>query len=289
MLALGAGRGRIVRQLLTESLVLALLGGIAGLITGKTFLKLLLAAQETTNLPRVDDIVLDHRVLIFTLLVSLLAGFFFGCLPAWSLSRARSAESLREGARGSARHQWTRSALVVSGSRSPCCSSPVPDCSSARFICCSASNNRSFVPATIEAIAALPGVRAAAVVSQFPVTGRGVGGWFNRLDRPVAGDVRPTGEAYRVVTPEAFGALGIPLRRGRLLTKDDTRARPALVINETLARRYYPGEIRSAKRSTWARRTIDSSIAPRSSAWWAIHVTSGSPAIRSRPSTSRSL
>jgi putative ABC transport system permease protein len=100
----------------------------------------------------------------------------------------------------------------------------------------------AFVPATLAAIAALPGVRAAAVVSQFPVTGRGIGAWFNRLDRPTGDDVKPTGEAYRVVTPDAFAALGIPLERGRLLTDDDTRERPAVVINEALARRYYPGE-----------------------------------------------
>jgi putative ABC transport system permease protein len=258
--ALGAGRGRIARQLLTESLVLALLGGAAGLLVGRAFLTLLLAAQETTNLPRVEEIVLDQRVLLFTLGVSLLAGVFFGSLPAWNLSRARSAESLREGSRGSARHQWTRSALVVSelalalilltgaglllrsfqllqrvdpGIRAT---------NLLTFDVALPNPNPAFVPATLEAIGALPGVRAAAAVSQFPVTGRGIGAWFNRLDRPVAGDVKPTGEAYRVVTPEVFGALGIPLRQGRLLTADDTRERPAVVINEALARRYYPGE-----------------------------------------------
>jgi predicted permease len=258
--ALGAGRGRVARQLLTESLVLALLGGAAGLLVGKAFLSLLLAAQETTNLPRVEDIVLDQRVLLFTLGVSLLAGLFFGSLPAWNLSRARSAGALREGARGSAGHQWTRSALVVSelalalmllagagllvrtfhllqrvdpGIRAT---------NVLTFDVSLPNADPAFVPATLAAIAALPGVRAAAVVSQFPVTGRGIGAWFNRLDRPTGDDVKPTGEAYRVVTPDAFAALGIPLERGRLLTDDDTRERPAVVINEALARRYYPGE-----------------------------------------------
>ncbi|HJU89120.1 MAG TPA: ABC transporter permease, partial [Gemmatimonadaceae bacterium] len=78
--ALGAGRGRVARQLLTESLVLALLGGAAGVAVGKGFLKLLLAAQATTNLPRVEEITLDERVLLFTLVVSILAGLFFGSL-----------------------------------------------------------------------------------------------------------------------------------------------------------------------------------------------------------------
>ncbi len=85
--ALGAGGWRIARQLLTESTLLAALGGIAGLAVGKGFLKLLLAAQATTNLPRADEIALDGRVLVFTLAASVLAGLLFGSAPAWQLAR----------------------------------------------------------------------------------------------------------------------------------------------------------------------------------------------------------
>ncbi|HTE45339.1 MAG TPA: ABC transporter permease, partial [Gemmatimonadaceae bacterium] len=106
--ALGAERSRIARQLLTESLVLSTAGGVLGLFVGKAFLKLLLAAQVTTNLPRSDEIVLDARVVVFTLVVSMIAGLVFGSVPAWDLARSRSSEALRDGARGSSGHQWAR-------------------------------------------------------------------------------------------------------------------------------------------------------------------------------------
>ena len=111
--ALGAGQGRVTRQLLTESVVLALIGGVLGLIVGKLFLALLLAAQATTNLPRSDEIALDGRVLAFNFAISAAAGPIFGLVPAWQLGRGPSSEALREGTRGSSSQQWTRSALVV--------------------------------------------------------------------------------------------------------------------------------------------------------------------------------
>src|SRR5262249_13518863 len=84
--ALGAGRWRIARQLLTESTALAVAGGALGVIVGKLFLRLLLAAQVTTNLPRSEEISLDSRVLLFTVGVSVFAGVLFGTVPAWQLS-----------------------------------------------------------------------------------------------------------------------------------------------------------------------------------------------------------
>ncbi|MEP6493917.1 MAG: ABC transporter permease [bacterium] len=111
--ALGAERSRIARQLLTESVVLAVAGGALGLLVGKLFLKLLLAAQATTNLPRSDEIALDTRVMVFGLAVSMIAGLLFGSVPAWDLARARSSDALRDGARGSGGHQWARNVLVV--------------------------------------------------------------------------------------------------------------------------------------------------------------------------------
>ena len=89
------------RQLLTESVMLALVGGAAGLLVGKSFLKLMLAAKGTLNLPRAEEISLDGRVLVFTLAVSVVAGLFFGSIPAWQLASGRSADALREGSRGS--------------------------------------------------------------------------------------------------------------------------------------------------------------------------------------------
>ncbi len=255
--ALGAGQSRIARQVLTESMLLALLGGGLGVLTGKVFLRLLMAADAATNLPRATEIALDGQVLVFTLVVSVLAGLVFGSVPAWQLSRGRAQLALREGTRGSASGLVARSALVVSqmalatmllvgaalllrsfdllqrvrpgvsgdgiltfGIRLP---NPAPD----------------FFPRSLERIQAIPGVHSAALTSQLPVSGRGIGAWFNPLDRTLPEGVKPTGEAYRVVTPEYFETMGIPLRRGRLFQNTDAREAPVVLINEALARKYY--------------------------------------------------
>jgi putative ABC transport system permease protein len=259
--ALGANRARIARQLFTESILLAVAGGIAGLLVGKGFLELLLAAQASVNLPRADEIQLDVRVLLFTLGVSVAAGIFFGSLPAWHLSRAQSTDALREGARGSAQHLWARNALVVSelalamvllvGAglllRSFALLQRVdpgfrPDQLLTLGVSVRRENVAAFFPASLERIRALPGVRSAAIVSQLPVTGRGIGAWFNRLDRPVPPGVTPPGEAYRVVSPGFFATIGLPPKRGRLLTTEDRRENAGVVVNEALAKKHYPNE-----------------------------------------------
>jgi predicted permease len=102
--------------------------------------------------------------------------------------------------------------------------------------------NPAFFAQTLERIRALPGVRGAALTTQLPVTGRGMGAWFNRLDRPLPPGVKPTGVPYRVVTPDYFTTVGMTLRAGRLLGASDTRESPAVVVNEALVKAYYPNE-----------------------------------------------
>ena len=258
--ALGAGQGRVARQLLTESVLLSLIGGALGIVVGKLFLDLLLAAQALTNLPRTDEITLDGRVLAFTFAVSLLAGLIFGSVPAWQLSRGPSTDALREGTRGSAGQQWTRSALVVgelalamvlltgaglllrSFDLLQQVKPGVRQDHVLTFGVRLSQPDPTFFPRSLERVAALPGVRAAAIVSQLPVTGRGIGAWFNRIDRPLPAGVNPSGEAYRVATPNYFATMGIALRRGRLLETTDTRDAPVVVVNEALVRKYYQGE-----------------------------------------------
>jgi putative ABC transport system permease protein len=258
--ALGAGQGRVARQLLTESVLLAFAGGALGALVGKLFLALFLAAQVTTSLPRTDEITLDGSVLAFTFLVSLGAGLLFGSVPAWQLSRGPSTDALREGTRGSAHQHWARSALVVSelalamvlltGAglllRSFALLSRVnPGVRQDRVLTFGLTlthTDKTFFPRSLDQLRALPGVRAAAVVSQLPVTGRGIGAWFNRIDRPLPLGVKATGEAYRVVGGDYFEAVGIAVRRGRALNTSDTRETPAVVVNEALIRKYYPNE-----------------------------------------------
>jgi putative ABC transport system permease protein len=258
--ALGADRGRIARQLLTESVVLALFGGIAGVLIGRLFLELLMAAEAATNLPRANEIALDGRVLAFTAGVSLLAGLIFGSIPAWQLARGDSSEVLRAGNRGSARGTLVRSALVVSelglammlliGAGLLLRSFDLlqrvnPGIEPERVLTFSVrlpAKNPTFFPQSIERIRALPGVRSAALTSQLPVSGRGISAWYARLDKPLPSNLKATGEAYRVVTPDFFATVGISLRRGRLLESTDRADAPVVVINESLAKRYYPGE-----------------------------------------------
>jgi predicted permease len=258
--SLGASAGRIGRQLVTESIVLAALGGLAGLAVGRGFLRLLLAAQATTNLPRADEIALDGRVLVFTLAASVAAGLLFGAAPAWQLSRSSAAEALRDGARGTFASQWARSLLVVAelalamvlltGAglvlRSLALLQHVnPGVRGDHVLTFSVAPrkpNVSFFPSSLERIRALPGVRAAALVTTLPVSGRGIGAWYNRIHRPLPDNVKPTGEAYRVVTPGYFSTVGIALRSGRLFDDGDRRESPAIIVNEALVKKFYPGE-----------------------------------------------
>jgi predicted permease len=258
--ALGAGRRRIVMQLLTESLVLALAGGAAGLLVGAGLLRVLLA-QRSVVLPRAEEVGLDGTVLAFTLGIATLAGIAFGIVPALRLSHARSSDALREGTRGSAGHAWARSALVVSelalamvllaGAGLLLHSFALltrvdPGLRTERLLTFDVSlrgRDPDFVPRSLERLRALPGVRAASVTSFLPVSGRGVGAWFNIIDRPLPPDRTPPGEAYRVVTPDYFTTAGVPLLRGRALTDDDRAGRQSsVVINDALARKYWPGE-----------------------------------------------
>jgi len=257
--ALGASRSRVARQLLTESVLLALIGGSAGLLVGKSFLKLMLAAQGTLNLPRAEEISLDSRVLAFTLLVSVVAGLFFGSIPAWQLAGGRSADALREGTRGSGGNHFARSALVVSelalamvlltgagllmrsfGLLRRVDPGVNPDHIVTFYV--SVAGNPTFFSSTLERIRGLPGVQSVALASYLPISGRGGGAWFNRMDRPLPEGVRPTGAPYRVVTPEYFSTVGQRLKAGRFLQSNDREDAPAIVINEALAKRYYPDE-----------------------------------------------
>jgi predicted permease len=258
--ALGAARGRVMRQLLTESVLLAVAGGLVGLLVGAGLLRVIVAA-ERTSLPRVDEISLDPTTLAFTVGVSLLAGVAVGLFPAMRASTAQSMEVLRQGTRGSGAHQSARSVLVVvelavalmllTGAGLLLRSfgrllQVNTGFSTERLLTMQLSvGNKSLqaVEESLERIRAIPGVRAASVTSQLPVTGRGIGAWLNIVDRPTAPNATPPAEAYRVVAPDYFSTAGIRLVRGRFPTLDDrVDHAPAVVVNEALARKYWPDE-----------------------------------------------
>ena len=265
--ALGARPGRLVRQLLTESLLLAAIGGVAGLALGAALLRLLLTWLPE-NLPRLKGVELDGGVLLFTAAISLLSGLVFGAFPAVQLAGGTTIEAIRDTARGSSRSRFVRHTLVASElalalmllvgagllARSFAKLLDVPpgfqtdrlltfavSIPTARY---ETSQQRfSFFQRAAEQVETLPGVRGVTLTTTLPVAGRGNGAWFNMLDRPWPATETPPGVPNRVVRANYFQALGIPLLKGRYFTeRDGLDGTRAVIISESLARRFWPNE-----------------------------------------------
>ena len=263
--ALGADRARIVRQLLTESVVLGLAGGAAGLLLGAAFLKVLLAVMGP-QLPRLEEIAIDRNVFAFTFAVSVVAGILFGLAPALQLSDRGPGDALREGARGSSRGGGLRAALVVSEVAMAMVLLAASGLLVRSFVALQRVDpgfrtdriltfrvelpggsittplqRVRFFQSAVDRLGSLPGVVSAAAVSNIPLGGPGPGAWFNMLDRPVGPGQTPPSVSYRVVSPGYLETMSIRLRRGRMLTGNDgADGTPSVVISDALARRYYP-------------------------------------------------
>ncbi len=268
--ALGAGRSRMIRQFLTESLVLALLGGAGGTLLALwgTNLRISLGPE---HLPRIETVALDSRVLAFTLAISLLTGIAFGLAPALKASRRDLTESLREGERG-ATEGFQRSrlrnvliasefalALVLLAGAGLMIRSfaalesidPGFDPRRVLTLTVSVAGTREADPSlragfyrqALERIRALPSVASASAINHLPLAGD-IWGWsFTIQGRPTPAPGESPSAAYRVVLPGYFAAMGIPIRSGRdIAERDDLNAPGAVVINECLAKRHWPGE-----------------------------------------------
>ena len=271
--ALGASRWRVVRQLLTESVLLAVVGGGAGLLLAAWGVKSLLALAPE-DLPRVKDVALDGRVLGFTLLVTLITGIIFGLAPALQASRPNLNETLKEGGRGTTGgHHRVRSSLVITevalalvllvGAGLLIRSfirlqqvHPGFNANNAMAVNISlpgrkypnSDNHLAFFTQLIEKVAALPGVVAVGVSQSLPIQSDYLLG-FNIQGRPPAPPGEDKSTNYYAVTPDYFKAMGIPLLRGRLFTEQDNgTAPPVVVINETMAKTYFLDEDPIGKR-----------------------------------------
>jgi putative ABC transport system permease protein len=265
--ALGASRATIVRQLLTESVLLATLGAALGALLAFWGTSLI-AAQLPNGIPRLQEAKVDALVLVFTLAVSLLTGLLFGLAPALQASRPNLAEGLKEGDRGSSgRRQRLRSVLVVSeialtltllvGAGLLIQSfrrvlEVDPGLKAQNLLTLQMRVNNpdgqqvaNFLEQLQQNVRSLPGVKAVAVSDALPF-GRDANhpGFFIE-GQP---DNKGSGQRY-AVSPDYFQTMGIALLKGRLFTAEDTRDSPqVIVIDEVLARQHFPNEDPLGKR-----------------------------------------
>jgi putative ABC transport system permease protein len=268
--SLGAGRGRLIRQLLTESVLLAALGATAGLALAWAGTRLLVNLSPTI-LPRANEIALDARALEFTAAVAVLTGILFGLAPALHLARTDLMSGLREGARGNAigfRRNRLRSVLVsgevalslvlLSGAgllmRSFYQLQSVDPGFNTHGVLTFRTNlpaakyredaqQAAFYRRALERIRALPGVAVAGAAQIFPLSGDDYILSFVQVGKPAPPVGNAPSAAFYAATPGYFAALRIPIKKGRDFTEhDDAAAAPAAIISESMARQFYRNE-----------------------------------------------
>ena len=269
--ALGASRIRLVRQIITETMLLSAAGSLAGLALAYVGLRLLVIAAAG-QLPRIEHAALDARVLGFTIVVTAITGLLFGLFPAHRLMGGDVQLALRESGRGSNNTRSgrrSRNALVVAeialslmlamGATLMLRSllwlegedrgfSPAHQLSFrvslAGPVLSNSSHGTLYYQRLLERIKSLPGVRAVGATSNLPVDGyRQVGMYFHVDGSTPVGFSEPPSAAVDSINPGYFQALGIPIIRGREFGNQDQESGPAVaIISNALARRYFPGQ-----------------------------------------------
>lgn len=271
--ALGAGRWRLVRQFMTEGVLLSVAGGASGVAVAWLGLDLL-GKLAFAFLPRSSEIQLDLRVLGFTLLVSILTGVIFGIAPAAQALKTDVQGALKDGGKGSAvGGSWMRNILVVteiaaafvlligagllikSFARLQSVDPGLkPDNVLTAKLSLPAERYadgdalRRFHQQVIERVAALPGVEAAGLTSHLSVEQYGSNGYVAVEGKTYPPTQEPLVE-LRIISPNYFRAMGVALVRGRMFDERDTKDSPlGVIINETMARTIWPGEDPIGKR-----------------------------------------
>jgi putative ABC transport system permease protein len=274
--ALGAARGRLLRQMLTESVLLSLAGGMAGLLLAVAFHRgLLTLVANRIPVPRLDQVALDTPVVLFTLALSLVTGLIFGVVPAL-FATGNANDVLREGGRHGSGPRARRAlgTLVVAevalslvllagagllirsfialqnvnpGMRTEGVLTGRVALSGPRYD--TDQKLGGFFTDVLARIAVIPGVENAAAVSFLPLQGLGIGTGFHRLDRPVPEIAQRPGTAVKPVTPNFFKTMGIPQKAGRDFNAADTVDSPKVaIVSEALVRQQYPNEDPIGKR-----------------------------------------
>jgi putative ABC transport system permease protein len=274
--AVGASRGRIIRQLLTESVILAGLGGFCGLLVAQWGTDALVKTVPQ-NIPRITDIRLDGVVLAFTVLVSLGTGIIFGLVPAWQASRVDLNSSLKSGTRtGSGEHKarfrnglvmgevalalvllvcaglliqtFARLGRVQPGFRSEHLLTASVQVASTGYP--KNENVIAFYERFLERIRTLPGVDSASAIVPLPLSGSNMVTDFDVEEHPLPEGQR-AGAPVRIIGTDYFKTMGIPLKGGRVFDQtDQLDSPPVVIVNERFAARFFPGQNVVGKRIT---------------------------------------
>jgi len=275
--ALGAGRGRLLRQLLTESVLLAALGGLAGLLLASLLLDSLLALQPE-GVARLGEVRIDRAVVAFSAALSLATGLLFGVFPALQVTRATSAQALREAGRGLLSRRGGRlcAGLVVGqmalamvllagagllvrsffglvrvdpGFRPE--SALTFRLSLPEQAYASEERRGAFFDDALQRLAGLPGVRSTAAVAGLPLGGMQFQISFEVTGRPPIPPAQQPSLEVRVATAGYFELMGIPIQRGRSFERTDGSESPQVVLlNESAQRAFFAGEDPLGKRIT---------------------------------------
>ena len=275
-IALGARRWTIVRQLLIESLLLAAGGGLLGAL-GALWSVEALATLLPESLSKLQDVRIDARVFLFTLGVSVLTAVVFGGIPALLASRTSPGSTLNDVARdmaGGTSGRHVRRVLVVSEValavvllvsagllirsfqllRHVDTGFTTENALTMRMVLpfpkyAKTETRRAFYDELLPKIQAIPGVESAGMITFLPLSFNGMNFSFSVEGQPLPGDMKLPFALFRVVSPDYFRAMNIPLRRGRFFdSRDSADAQPVLLVNRRLAERYWPGEDAIGKR-----------------------------------------
>ena len=267
-MSMGATRSAIVRQLMVESVTVALLGGGLGALLAAAVVAAIVTLMPPFTLPSETEIRLSIPVLLFALGACTVSGLLAGCAPAWQAGRANVAEVMKEGGRAVAGgRQGLRRGLVVlefalaltllvaggmtvsallrlmsvdlgfRGARTLTFDLPV-----ARGRLATAGEVEGFYRQVLDRTKPVPGVSSASVSTGMPISGANFGREFEIADRRVADLRRRPGAGINMVTPEYHRTFGIPMLRGRGFTeRDRAGSRPVAIVNQAFVRRYLPG------------------------------------------------
>jgi predicted permease len=275
--SIGAGRWRLVRQFLTESVLLSAIGGVLGVALGYVLMAGLKAAIPPFSIPSEAAIALDSRVLLFAVVLSMLTGVIFGLAPAIHASRPDLAGCMKEGGRGSgtgASKHRLRATLVVTevalafllltgsgllirsffemqnvdtGFNTENVITAGLPISEKRFP--NPDELNVYLQQIVSGVQNIPGVRDVALTSALPMRGWGYGMPFQIADKPMVDRANRKACFFKMISPSYFRTVGMTLKKGRGLSEHDTKgAPPVAVINETMARVHFQQEEPVGKR-----------------------------------------